>query len=302
MRTRRVTMTSFFAVLPLTFAIAAHTQSVDSTGAAPSFGSVTTPRPINPATGTTNPSARATQTLNPYLGSTPDGKVVDEEIKLSLEDAVARGLKFNLGLIDSEQADAQVRAQREHAFAELLPQISSRAEQSYQQLSYKALNIKLPPATGLTLPPTSGGFGYSEAGIEAEAPVLNIHLLDRYRQQKSVETASLLSTKDARDVVVFAVGAAYFQVVASQARLETAKAALASAQELNRQVEDQYKSEVSPEIDSLRARVELSTAEQRVVDATSDLEKDKLTLDRITGIPLAQRWSPSGDYAYVPIC
>ena len=42
-----------------------------------------------------------------------------------LEDAVARGLKFNLGLIDSEQADAQVRAQREHAFAELLPQISS---------------------------------------------------------------------------------------------------------------------------------------------------------------------------------
>ena len=301
MRTRRAGMTSFFTVLPLAFAIAAHTQSVDSTGAAPSFGSVTTPRPINPATGTTNPSARATQTLNPYLGSTPDGKVVDEEIKLTLEDAVARGLKFNLGLIDSEQADAQVRAQREHAFAELLPQISSRAEQSYKQLSYKALNIKLPPATGLTLPPTSGGFGYSEGRIEAEAPILNIRLLDRYKQQKSNERASLLSTRDARDVVVFAVGAAYFQVVASQARLETTKAALASAQELNRQVEDQYKSEVSPEIDSLRARVELSTAEQRVVDATSDLEKDKFTLDRITGTPLAQRWSPSGDYAYVTL-
>jgi outer membrane protein TolC len=298
MRMHRATMTSSFAVLPLAFAIAAQAQSVDSTGAAPSFGSVTTPRPINPATGTTNPSAHATQTLNPYLGSTPDGKVVDEEIKLSLEDAVARGLKFNLGLIDSEQADAQVRAQREHAFAELLPQISSRAEQSYQQLSYKALNIKLPPATGLTLPPTSGGFGYSEGRIEAEAPVLNLHLLDRYKQQKSAEAASLLSTKDARDVVVLAVGAAYFQVVASQAQLETTKAALASARELNRQVEDQYKSEVSPEIDSLRARVELSTAEQRVVNATSDLEKDKLTLDRITGIPLAQRWSPSGDYPY----
>jgi outer membrane protein TolC len=45
----------------------------------------------------------------------------------------------------------------------------------------------------------------------------------------------------------------------------------------------------------------LSTAEQRVVDATIDLEKDKLTLDRITGTPLAQRWSPSGDYTYVPM-
>jgi outer membrane protein TolC len=49
---------------------------------------------------------------------------------------------------------------------------------------------------------------------------------------------------------------------------------------------------VSPEIDALRARVELRTAEQRVVDATNDLEKDKLTLDRVTGIPLAQKWTP----------
>lgn len=293
MKTRRATMTSFFAVLPLAFAMAAHAQPLDSTGAAPSFGLISTSRPINPATETTNPSARATQTLNPYLGSTPDGTAVDEEIKLTLGDAVARGLKFNLGLIDSEQASAKTRAQREHAFAELLPQISGRVALTYQQLSYEELNI--------TLPPTSGGFGYSEAAIRVDAPVLNIHLLESYKQQKAVETASLLITKDARDVVVFAVGVAYFQVVASQARLQTAKAALASAQELNRQVEDQYKSEVSPEIDALRAKVELSAAEQRVVDAKNNLDKDKLTLDRITGIPMDQRWSISGDYRYVPL-
>jgi hypothetical protein len=82
---------------------------------------------FNPATDTTNPSARATQALNPYLGSTPEGKVVDGELKLSLDDAVARGLHFNLGLIDSQQADASARAQREHALAVLLPQISARA-------------------------------------------------------------------------------------------------------------------------------------------------------------------------------
>lgn len=301
MKRHKTSLMIFFAVLPLTVTVVSQAQSVDSTGASPSFGSITTSRPINPATGTTNPSARATQTLNPYLGSTPDGKVIDEEIKLSLKDAVARGLKFNLGLIDSEQADAQVRAQREHAFADLLPQISARAEQSYQQLSYKELHIKLPPSSGLALPPTSGGFGFSEARIYSEAPIVNLNLLNKYKQQKALEAASLLSTKDARDVVVFAVGAAYFQVVASQARLETTKASLASAQELNRQVEDQYKSEVSPEIDTLRAKVELSTAEQRVVDATNDLEKDKLTLARITGIPLAQRWSPSGSNEYAPL-
>jgi hypothetical protein len=103
MKARKANLASFFAVLPLAVAMAAHAQSVDSTGAAPSFGSIATSRPINPATGTTNPSASETQTLNPYLGSTPNCKVVGEEIKLGLEDAVDRGLKFNLGLIDSEQ-------------------------------------------------------------------------------------------------------------------------------------------------------------------------------------------------------
>jgi hypothetical protein len=79
--------------------------------------SIATPRPINPAAGTTNPSARATQTLNPYLGSTPDPALVPGVLQLSLEDAVARGLKYNLGLIDSQQSDAGVRAQRRRALS-----------------------------------------------------------------------------------------------------------------------------------------------------------------------------------------
>jgi hypothetical protein len=80
---------------------------------------------------------------------------------------------------------------------------SARAEQSYEQLSRKALNIKFPPAAGLTIPPTSGAFGYSEAIIRAEAPVLNLHLLDLYRQQKSAEAASLLSTQGMLETSLF---------------------------------------------------------------------------------------------------
>ena len=116
-----------------------------------------------------------------------------------------------------------------------------------------------------------------------------------------LEVASALSTKDARDVVTFAVGSAFFQVVASQARLQTTDAALSSARELQRQVTDQYNAELSPEIDSIRAQVELRTAEQRVVDATNDLQKDKLALDRITGLSLQQAWTPSQVYAYLPL-
>jgi outer membrane protein TolC len=71
--------------------------------------------------------------------------------------------------------------------------------------------------------------------------------------------------------------------------------------ELDTQITDQFNAEVSPEIDTLRARVELHTTEQRLTDAVNDLEKDKLTLDRITGIPLDQAWIPIGDSGYVPL-
>ncbi|HTU44818.1 MAG TPA: TolC family protein [Bryobacteraceae bacterium] len=267
-------------------------------GSNPLSYSLTTPRPINPAAESTNPSAAATQALNPYLGSVPGGKLVEGEIKLTLADAVTRGLNFNLGLIESQQADAGVKAERARAFAALLPQITARAQQSFEQLSTAELGIKLPRQAGIRLPATLGGFGYSESRVEVEYPVFDAKLRAQYQARKSAEAASALSTKDARDVVVFAVGTAYFQVVASQARLATAKAALASAQEFATQVAHQYEAEVAPEIDSLRAAVELSAAQQRVTDASNDLEKDKLTLDRITGIPLEQQWSPAREYSF----
>jgi hypothetical protein len=65
--------------------------------------SISTPRPINPAASTTNPSALATQGQNPYLGSKPAGKVTDQVLPLTLREAVERGLRYNLGLIESRQ-------------------------------------------------------------------------------------------------------------------------------------------------------------------------------------------------------
>lgn len=73
--------------------------------------SIATPRPISPAQGATNPSAQATQRQNPYLGSVPS-KNTDTTIELSLKGAIERGLRYNLGWIESTQANADVRAER----------------------------------------------------------------------------------------------------------------------------------------------------------------------------------------------
>src|SRR5258708_10682268 len=193
----------------------------------PQGSSIATPRPINPAASTTNPSALATQGQNPYLGSTPAGKVTDEVVSLSLGDAVDRGLSYNLGLIESKQGTAEVRAQRLRTLSALLPNLSAKGEQAFENISLKEAGLKLPPIPGFPgLPATTGAFNYQDARVSVAQSVYNAELHDRYGAQKSAEQASALSTRDARDVVVYAVGIAYLQVVASAARVETAQAQL----------------------------------------------------------------------------
>jgi outer membrane protein TolC len=260
--------------------------------------SVPTPKPISPAEGTTNPSARATQGQNPYLGSVP-AKATGTTIELSLMDAIARGLRYNLGLVESTQASADVRADRLRALSALLPQISASGRQGFDDISYKEIGLKLPPIPGLTaLPPTTGGFGYQDARIAVTQRIFDAELRERYRTQKTNEQASILSVKDSRDVVVLAVGTAYLQVIASAARVETGKAQLAAAQELDRLTGNRVSSEVSPEIDSLRAQVQRQSAEQRLTNVTNQWEKDKLTLGRVTGLPIDQKFELSDPLVY----
>lgn len=259
--------------------------------------SIATPRPISPAEGTTTPNAQATQRQNPYLGSVPS-RNTGTKIGLSLKGAIDRGLRYNLGIVESSQASADVRADRMRALAALLPQLSAAAQQGYDNISYKEIGLKLPPIPGLTLPPTTGGFGYQDARVSLAQSVYSAELRNHYRARKSDERASELSVQDARDVVVFAVGTAYLQVVASAARVETARAQLASARELDEQTANRVKNEVSPEIDSIRAQVEWQSAEQRLTNTTNQLEKDKLTLARIIGLAIDQEFELSDPLTY----
>jgi outer membrane protein TolC len=193
-------------------------SAVAASGQTASSYFITTPKPISPAEGTTTPSAQATQRQNPYLGSVP-AQSTGTTLSLSLQDAITRGLRYNLGLVESEHASADVRAERLRALSALLPQISATGRQAYENISYQEIGLKLPPIPGLPpLPATSGGFGYQDVRVAVSQAVFDRQLHERYQARKQDEAASALSVRDARDVVVLAVGSAYFQVVASGAR------------------------------------------------------------------------------------
>ena len=194
-----------------------------------------------------------------------------------------------------------MRGDRLRALAALLPALTANARQTYENLSFKELGIRLPASAPFQLPPTSGGFGYQDARVSVTQQVYNAGLRDKYRAQQDNEEASIFSQRDARDVVVFAVGTAYMQVIASSARVATAQAQLASAKELERQTAHRVTSEVSPEIDSLRSQVERQSAEQRLTNASNQLEKDRLTLARITGLAIDQQFDVTDGLDYHPV-
>ena len=115
-----------------------------------------TPRPINPATNTTNPSTRAGQLQNPFLGSTPQPPAPDTALTISLGDAVRRGLQYNLGLIDASTSSAAARAARLRALSSLLPTVTARAAKVWEELSLREFGLTLPG-----LPSTTGNFGFT---------------------------------------------------------------------------------------------------------------------------------------------
>ncbi|MGB8116298.1 MAG: TolC family protein, partial [Candidatus Sulfotelmatobacter sp.] len=98
------------------------------------------------------------------------------------------------------------------------------------------------------------------------------------------------SLKDARELVVLAVGNDYLLAIADAARIETANAQIANAQALYDKAVDQEKAGLSPTIDTLRAQVELQTRQQQLIAARNDYAKQKLSLARVIGLPPGQEF------------
>jgi outer membrane protein TolC len=257
------------------------------------LGSIATPRTINPAANSTTPSSLAGQQQNPFLGSVPTGTVSREPIALSLSDAITRGLRFNLGVIENQVSLRQAQAQRLRALSAMVPNVSALLRQNLDDLNRVAIGLKIPG-----LPPSTGQFGYQESYLTFSDSGLNLDSWYRYKASKHVAEAQKLQLDDAGNVVALAVGTAYLQVESSEARVETARAELDSARELEAQALNRVNSGLAAEIDGFRATVQRQTSEQRLTVAVANLDKDKLTLARLIGLPIGQVFSATSKAAY----
>ena len=247
--------------------------------------------PFPPATtaasgsGGTSPGV---QPQSPYSGSVP-AKLVPGVLPISLQDAIDRGLKQNLGLLLSNEDVRSARGERWTQLSKLLPNLttSSYVDVSQVNLSEFGFSFHIP---GVNLPSVVGPFSYFDARGYLTQRLFDWKAVNDTRSAvQSVESAKH-TYQDSRDLVVLAVGYTYLQGIADEARIETSVAQVKTAQALYDQAADQVKAGTSPAIDALRAKVELQTRQQQLIQAKNDFAIQKLTIARVIGLAPGQEF------------
>jgi len=113
--------------------------------------------------------------------------------------------------------------------------------------------------------------------------------------------ASELSLQDGRDLVVQAVAAGYFAILASQGNVDTTRTQVETAQALFTAARDRHQAGVSAAIDELRAQVELKTQQQRLLYQQNQLARNKLTLARVIGLASGQAFELTTQAPYTAL-
>jgi outer membrane protein TolC len=225
---------------------------------------------------------------NPYTSSIPNGKVTAETIDLTVQDALEMGLKYNLGLYLSDRVTEQTRAAHLKSLSDILPHINGSLTEEAEKLNLKALGFSGAVIKGF--PTSVGPFGVFDLRATGSWDLVDFSSLDKVKSAGQTVKAAQFSYRDARDTVVLAVGANYLLTIANESRVEAAQAELKTAQALYQLASDQEAAGLAPNIDTLRARVQLQTQQSVLIQAENDLEKQRIALARTIGLPVTQKF------------
>jgi outer membrane protein TolC len=239
------------------------------------------------------PPQAAAPNAGSFQGSVVKGEASPQVLALSLDDAIARGLKTNLGIILNGAEAATARAERLSQLQSLLPSVDLNAKETVSQVDLPAEGLRLPG-----LPTIIGPFGYTDVRASLSWSLVDLASLRNYLAARHNFAAAQLTAEDARDMVVLTVGNAYLLVLADQTQIASVQAQVDTAKVSLDQAIANHQAGTSPLLDELRARVDYQSLEQQLIAAQDALEKDKLALARTIGLPLAQQFTLADQVPY----
>ena len=233
-----------------------------------------------------SPGGLAAQSASPFQGSVTASEASAQPVNLTLDDAIQRGLKTNLGVILSGTQTAAARGQRLSQLQSLLPSVDFSAQETVMQADLPAEGLRI---TGF--PKIIGPFGFTDLRAKLNWSLVDVASLRNFLAARHNFAAAELSAQDARELVILTVGNAYLLALADETRVTSVEAQVATAKISLNQAVANHQAGTAPLLDELRARVDYQSLGQQLIVAKNALEKDKLALARTIGLPLAQSFT-----------
>jgi outer membrane protein TolC len=250
------------------------------------------------STGAWGQAGNPTSATNPFFGSVTAQPRTDETLKLSLDDAVSRGLKNNLGLKEAENDEHTVHADKNEALQQFLPTITLTADtgiyqhdlaaQGFGPGAFKKFSGGFPNGlpTGISLITKDD---LTQAQLHYSQTLFSGPAIAGWKAAGSAERAAHFAKMTARGEVVQQVATAYLHAIAASSEVDNAKARLSQDQLLLNQVHDAHVAGVVSNIDELRAKVQLQAQQQALLYVQNALEKDLILLKREIGVDPGQK-------------
>jgi outer membrane protein TolC len=219
---------------------------------------------------------------------------------LSLQDAIDRGLKHNLGLLFSRADTRAARGQRWEELSALLPHVTAAPYVAESKINLAEVGLGN-VSNVFHIPPSVGPFSYFDARAAVTQTLFDWKSINAARAASESVKSADYSFLDAHDLVVLAVGFVYFQAVADEARIATDEAQVQAAQAVFDQATDQVNAGTAADIDALRSKVELQTRQQQLIQAKNDFAIQKITVARVVGLATSQEFDLTDKSLYQPL-
>jgi outer membrane protein TolC len=249
--------------------------------------------PLPGTTTSVNTLNTTVQVSGAYAGSSSSVARMPFSGRLSLNEALERGLAYNLGAVGLATAVRQAKGQERVARSALLPNLNAALRENYLTEDLQALGIRVP-----FLPSVAGPINYYDLRATLTQNFVDMTLWNNYRASQEVVRANGQAVQDARDTVVLAVGASYLQVIAAKARVESARAQLETAKAVYQQTAQRRQAGLAAQIEVNQNLVKQQTQQQRLATIENDLARQKINLARLTGLPPNDKYEISDNVGF----
>jgi outer membrane protein TolC len=240
-----------------------------------------------------------------FAGGVTVEQATPDALPLSLDDAIDRGLKHNLQILEDTQTERAVRGQILSVFYNLLPNMKATGYTNAMELNLAALGFKPSSLAAFGLAPGSVKeivkVDTTDVQLSADQVLFNLPDLYLYAAAKKAANVVTLNVLNTRGGVVEAVGTEYLAALADETQIANAQALVTADQEVLRQATLSHDAGVGTNLDVLRARVQLQTEQQAVVSAENAFAKDKIALNRLIGLPAGQELTLTDTVPYAEL-